>query len=320
VTVYALRLENNTDTAPRMRMGDALAMPAGPSLLSTRQGFRPEPGVAAVTAVAGTMQVRVAPFMAWVDGGVSTVQGGYPVINDATETLTLAAGDASLARTDVIAVVVRDDPFDGSGQIKAEVRVVQGSPGGGVPVLPTNSLTVAHVAVPAGLSAGTGGLASGHITDKRTYIGAGGIIPVLSQAERDALPATTGAAVFRMESSTREVREPSGWQPYQKLVSSEAAVSFTGGVVSSGEGTKVYRRGGVGFLEVEMQFTAAWSSGTVLVVPTGYRPPRRVWFQTVAAGVSYLWVLLSDGVLQYGGGGSVPAVQSHLGYVAYPLS
>lgn len=212
MTVYALRLENGADTAARVRMGDALAMPAGPTLLSTREGFRPEPGVALPSVVNGTMQVTVAPFLAWLDGGVSAPQGGYPVVSDTTVTLILAAGDPSQSRTDAIAVVVNDDPFDGSGSIDADVLVVQGTPGAGVPALPTNSLLVATATVPAGLSEGTGGLSSGNLTDKRTYIGTGGIIPVLSQAERDAMPITVGLAVYRMDTNVLEVYGTGGWQ------------------------------------------------------------------------------------------------------------
>lgn len=213
MTAYALRLQNSTDTAARARIGDLLGLTPGATAVTARTGIRPGVNAGAVAVVAGTMDVTVQPFVAWIQGGVSVVQGGYPFVLDAQATLTLANGHASLSRTDVVAAVVRDDPFDSSGAVTATVEVIQGTAGGGVPALPENALPLRNVTVPAGLSTGTGGLASGNLsTDRRAYTAAaGGVVPVANKTERDALPAINGTVVYRTDLDTLQVRRASGW-------------------------------------------------------------------------------------------------------------
>lgn len=212
MTAYALRLENATDTAARVRAADALGLtPVGK--FTARQGVRPAPGAGDVAVSAGTMQVTVQPFAAWIDGGVSDTQGGYPFVSDAVETLTLDNGHATLSRTDVIAAVVHDNAFDGSGSTDAAVVVITGTAGAGVPALPSNCLPLRNVTVPAGASLGTGGLTSGNLsTDRRTYTAAlGGVVPVSSQSERDALPAVEGALCYRLDTNTWEGYNGAAW-------------------------------------------------------------------------------------------------------------
>lgn len=211
MTVYATRLVNGTDSLERMRRTDAFALfPSGAG--TARGGFRNDGG-GAVTVNAGTMTVDVSPFMAFVDGGVSDAQGGYTVVSDTTETLTVSPGHASLSRTDVVIVEVRDTVHDGSGFTDTRLRILEGTPGAGVPALPTNALALRDITVPAGLSAGTGGLASGNLSaDRRVFTtGLGGTMSVASAAERDALPATPGTAVYRSDTDQVEVLRAAGW-------------------------------------------------------------------------------------------------------------
>lgn len=213
---YALRLENGTDTAERMRHGDALGLYPGADALGARNGLRPGGGVC--TVVPGTMGVQVTALTCWVDGGTSVAQGGYPYVLDATKTVTLADGHASLSRTDVIAVVVRDDVFDGGGLTEAVLEVVQGTPGAGVPALPASCVPIREVTVPAGLSAGTGGLSSSHLgTDRRQWmVGLGGILPVANIAERNALTAHAGMAVWREDIGHLQVHDGTSWVSYKR--------------------------------------------------------------------------------------------------------
>lgn len=232
MTAYALRLQNSTDTAARVRMGDLLGLtPSGN--LSARGGIRRGLTAADVAVTAGTMNVTVQPFLAFVDGGVSDAQGGYPFVSDSVVTLTLANGHASLSRTDVVAAVVQDSAFDTSGALSATVEVIQGTPGGGVPAMPTNALPLRNIVVPAGASVGTGGLTSGALsTDRRTYVsGLGGVVTVASQAERDALPAIPGTVVYRTDTDRLQVRRAAAWQD----VTAGSWSSFTPTV--SGTGT-----------------------------------------------------------------------------------
>lgn len=212
MTDYALRLANGQDTAPRTRQGDSLGLwQAGP--LNARSGLRPDGG-GVVTAVAGSMAVQVTPFSAWVNGGTSDAQGGYPFVNDATKVLTIADGHASLSRTDTVAVVIRENAYDGSGFTDATLQVVAGTPGAGAPTLPATALPLRNIVIPAGLSAGSGGMGSSNIsTDRRQWLSAtGGILPVASLTERDALGAQNGQAVFRLDTNAVEVKTTTGWK------------------------------------------------------------------------------------------------------------
>lgn len=210
MTEYALRLANSADTAPRVRSGDALSLLASNALRS-RGGVRAGSG-GAVTVVNGTMTVQVAPFMCWVDATVAG-QVGYPFVCDATKTLTIAAGHATLARTDVIAVVVREAVFDGGGTTAATLEVVQGTPGAGVPSLPAAAIALRNISVPAGTSVGTGGLTAGNLsTDRRQYVvGLGGLVPVASQSEQDSLVTYSGLPAWRTDTKSLEVYNGTKW-------------------------------------------------------------------------------------------------------------
>jgi hypothetical protein len=213
--VYALRLQNSTDTAARTRIADLLGLNRGTDSLRARSGVRP--GGGAVTVNAGTMDVVVAPLVAFIQGGVSAAQGGYPVVSDANVTLTVTAGHASLARIDTVIVEVRDNAYDGSGSVDARVRIVDGTPSGSpvAPALPTNAIALRNISVPAGTSVGTGGLTSGNLsTDRRQLLTSlGGIIPVAAQSERDGLTPYQGLAVYRMDTNRVEAYDGATWRP-----------------------------------------------------------------------------------------------------------
>lgn len=223
MTVYALRLQNGTDTADRVRKSHVLDL-FPTSGLGGRSGVRNGDSGGVVTVVAGTMSVQVSPFVAWIDGTTSNAQGGYPFVSDATEALVLADGHATLSRTDVIAATVRDNTHDGSGFTDARLIVVQGTPGAGAPALPASALGLREVTVPAGLSAGTGGLASGNLgTDLRTYLPAG-VVSVASTVERDALAVKpTGGVVYRADTKRLEVYDGTAWKEQAELLGSAAA-------------------------------------------------------------------------------------------------
>lgn len=237
MTTYATRLQNGVDTAVRMRMADSITLHSpGGGKVGGRLGLRNDSG-GIVNAVGGTMNVTVSPFVGWVDGGTSDAQGGYPVINDATATLALAPGDATQARVDVIAVVINDTAFDGSGQTNCNLVVIQGTPGAGTPALPVTCMPLRAINVPAGLSAGTGGLSSGNLgTDYRVYL-PNGILRVASASERDSSSvAARGNVVYRVDSDEIEVWNGSTWRVYRPWragykgrISRAAAQNFTTG-------------------------------------------------------------------------------------------
>jgi hypothetical protein len=284
VTAYALRLENNTDTAVRNRMADLLGLQPGSGPLTARGGVRPDGG-GVVAVQAGTMNVTVTAFGAFVPGGVSAAQGGYVFVSDATVTLPLTPGHATLARIDTIAARVRDNAYDGSGAIMADVLVVQGTPASSpvAPTLPTNSVPLRDVTVQAGLSTGNGGLQNSNLsTDRRRFLtSAGGVVPVASQSERDGLAAYDGLVVYRKDTDKLESYNGSVWSPYMLQPSDSGwlplASTYTAGWgdyagYQPGQyrkvGEWVYLRG----LLLRSGSTAAGGS-TVLTMPAGNRPP-----------------------------------------------
>lgn len=232
---YAARLANSQDTIDRMRRVDALGLtPSGNPTLA-RSGLRPDGG-GAVTVNSGQMSVSVTAFAAWIDGGASDAQVGYPVFLDAGKTLSIAAGHATLVRVDTVVAQVRDTAYDGSGSTDLRVYVVQGTPGAGAPALPQSAIPLRDISVHAGASSGTGGLTAANLsTDRRQYVTAlGGILPVASAAERDALTALqSGALVYRRDVSALEVFGGSSWTrvsaPPRVSVARAAAQSIANG-------------------------------------------------------------------------------------------
>lgn len=304
MTVYATRLVNGTDSMERMRRADAMGLaPSGPGM--ARSGFRNDGG-AAVTVSAGTMNVQVSPFTAWVDGGVSDTQGGYTFVSDTTETLTVSPGHASLARTDVVIAEVRDTIHDGSGSTDARLRILEGTPGSGVPALPTNALALRNITVPAGLSAGTGGLASGNLgTDRRTYTtGLGGVVPVADQSERDALPAIAGTVVRRADTDTLEVLQASGWE----------TVATSAGVPTVAAGVAPVTYNGSASVTTTVTFPAEWATlgGTVVVTATHKDDPNFARFETSVTGVTTAGATLSG----FFNGGALSGYGSEIHWIA----
>lgn len=290
---YAARLANSQDTIDRMRRVDALGLtPSGNPTLA-RSGLRPDGG-GAVTVNSGQMSVSVTAFSAWIDGGASDAQVGYPVFLDAGKTLAIAAGHATLVRIDTVVAQVRDTAYDGSGSTDMRVYVVQGTPGAGAPALPQSAIPLRDISVHAGASSGTGGLTAANLsTDRRQYVTAlGGTLPVASQAERDALTSLqNGSVVYRTDVDRLEVKTAAGWTPYEKVTRLTGAAVFS---ASTGSLTEARATIAGGMCSVHIQMSGVtWGSGEINVAlgtftaacrPAFYFGPIHGW----PAGVSGL--------------------------------
>lgn len=229
---YAGRLENSVDTIDRVRRIDALGLtPAGNPTLA-RSGLRPDGG-GAVTVDSGLMSVSVTAFAAWIDAG-SDGAVGYPLFLDAGKTLAISAGHATLDRVDTVVAQVRDTAYDGSGSTDARVYVVEGTPGAGAPAVPSGAVPLQDISVHAGASEGTGGLTAANLsTDRRQYVaGLGGLLPVASQAERDALAAYDGMPIYRRDKDAIEIWNGASWDRFNKspglIQTGTAVVSLSG--------------------------------------------------------------------------------------------
>lgn len=272
---YATRLTNGQDTAARMRRSDLMLLaPNGNGL--ARAGLRPDGG-GAVSINGGTMGVTVQPFTAWVSSA-SAAQGGYPVVLDAAKVLAINPGHATLVRVDTVVAQVRDTTYDGSGFTDLRVLIVEGTPGAGAPALPATSIPLRNINVPAGASAGTGGLVSGNLgTDRRTYISSvGAPQAVASQAARDALPGIgSGMVVYREDTDVLEVYNGSTWDVWQP----KADTGWVDVANTLGGGTVKYRRR-ENMVTIDVVATAATNSATTYTIvaaggiPAALRPAR----------------------------------------------
>lgn len=127
--------------------------------------------------------------------------GPYVVTVTAAETLTFEAGDATRNRIDVVAIKVNETPGTAN---PGSVVIIKGAyPASGPALRP--AVPVAHeplfaVPINANVSAGSGGWTLGTETDLRRQLSMlGGIIPVNSIVERDAIDPYNGLCVMRLD-------------------------------------------------------------------------------------------------------------------------
>jgi hypothetical protein len=113
------------------------------------------------------MSVLVASGHAIIDGTQTATQGFYAAYNDASTTVAIATANPSLPRIDLICVTVQDAYYGGTANNQVIFQAVTGTAASSpvAPSAPDNSLTLAQVAVGAGVTS----ITNGNITDTRTY-------------------------------------------------------------------------------------------------------------------------------------------------------
>lgn len=134
-----------------------------------------------------------------VGGTESASQGMYFVYNDATANVVISASDPTNARIDVIGLQIRDKEYSG-GTDDARLLVITGTPAGSpvVPTLPSNFLSLAHVAVAANAAS----IVTANITDKRVQTaGKGGII-ICTSVTRPTVNLWPGMVIIETDTVT----------------------------------------------------------------------------------------------------------------------
>lgn len=200
------------------------------------------PGGFALTGTTGGMTFTIGTGRAFVQGG-RTGQGTYPVAVTEPETLTVTDGDAQYARIDLVELVVRDDVYDGTGATEAVVRLVKGTPAA-TPVAPNtpdgSALPLYQISVPAGASAGSGGLAwESAVTNLRYPTVALGVI-VPASGFNGAY-----AGQYRDNSGVLERWNGTAWVSYPRAVGGIAPA----GAVTTGSYVGQYREDAAGLLQ-----------------------------------------------------------------------
>jgi hypothetical protein len=179
VTIRSVWHINNEQTREDSRLAPlGIMTPNSTSPLSTANGVIPTAGNPLGLTSTGAMTGQVEIGRAVVQGLLS--QGCYPVVVTSPEAVTFDDGDASNPRIDSVMIVIRDDPYDSTGFTDVRIVVEKGTPAASPvrPALPTEaSLRLFDVNVPAGVSAGSGGIDwINDVTDTRTYaVALGGI-------------------------------------------------------------------------------------------------------------------------------------------------
>uniref|UniRef100_A0AAU2JVI3 Minor tail protein n=1 Tax=Streptomyces sp. NBC_00049 TaxID=2903617 RepID=A0AAU2JVI3_9ACTN len=157
------------------------------------------------------MGATVYPGRAVIQG--TDAQGAYPVALTQTLGLTFADGHAQYPRIDLIVLRVRDDEYDATGRTDAAVEIITGVPAATpvAPATPALSLALYTVAVPAGTSAGNGGInwTNALVGQRTTTVGLGGILPVTSDTAIGAYPGQ-----YRDIDGGLQRWDGTAWMPY----------------------------------------------------------------------------------------------------------
>ena len=145
-------------------------------------------GSYAVSAQASpNMTVNVAAGWCAILGSTAS-SGVYTAYNDATSVQTITAANAILPRIDRIVVTVSDAAYSGSTNTVA-FQVLAGTPNASpsAPATPSNSISLATIAVAAGATS----ISAGNITDTRVFITSNAFLPLGGGAN---VAGTTGFA------------------------------------------------------------------------------------------------------------------------------
>lgn len=201
----------------------------GGNLQRARGGLHPSLGVAMNVSQTGSpnMSVDVQSGHALVPGTENLKQAMYSCFNDGAVNRTITASDPSLPRIDIVVAKVQDTFYSGvanTWSIVVVTGVAASSPA--VPTAPANSLVLAQVAVGAAVTS----IVNANITDARPWLAAtGGILPVRSKTERDALAGLyDGYTVWRQDANALNISDGAGaWRWFTRPLTASTATNQT---------------------------------------------------------------------------------------------
>lgn len=229
---------------------------------AVRSGVLPGLGAGNLTTVSA-MVARVAPVKVAIANGVSAALGPYILVSDANVDITFAAGEASVVRTDRIIARAYDNTNDGSGSTTGAIEYLKGQASGTATALPTNSVLLYEMPIPAGASAGGGGVNFANAVDQRVYTAAnGGIFPVASNTAMAAISSPwEGMAVYRTDIDVLYIYDGTNFKARgQANVSSSANLStinnpYDGMVAVTRDTDAIYVYNGSSWVAPKVPFT-----------------------------------------------------------------
>lgn len=185
MTLRVLAVGNqNTDQVDHRSLVTSLTQSNGN--VNHRAGLFPTNNAATLTNVSA-MVAGIGPLKAIVENPAGS--GQYLVQSDAQENVTFEDGEPVVIRTDRIILRVYNDAQDGSGQNDPVIEYLKGNSSGSPNPLPNGSLLLWDINVPAGASAGSGGINfTSAAVDRRVFTTAsGGVVPVANTTELNAI-------------------------------------------------------------------------------------------------------------------------------------
>ncbi|MFE7118366.1 hypothetical protein ACFU99_23420 [Streptomyces sp. NPDC057654] len=190
------------------------------------------------------MSAKVAPGRAVVQS--SEPAGAYPVVLTDHTAVDFADGDPNNPRIDLVVLRIYDAQHDTSDRTAAVLEVIQGEPAGKpvAPKTPGAALALAAVSVPAGASAGNGGIGwhSGAVLDlRRPTVAVGGIVP---RTSGDSTPGSYPGQYRDTDSVGLERWNGKEWRPYPDVTGWQP-LKLAAGYGNPGHGTNAaWRRSG----------------------------------------------------------------------------
>lgn len=195
--------------------------------LGARSGVRP--GTPATTVTATSTTWTVADHAGLIDAELAAEAGPYTYSFDAVQTGSMTAADPSNPRIDLISVQISDPAeSDGSSTPSAAVVYTTGVASGtpAVPATPARSMALAQINVPV---SGGGNPSTTWVAP--TLTAAGGIIPVSSTTELNALVSLASARYPIYASYNGLLYITTGGTPAQ-VVNGGLLTSSTGGALA----------------------------------------------------------------------------------------
>lgn len=245
------------DEAELRRADTTMFLGAG-SANGVRGGVVRHGDTSLAVSVNGSDQVTVQPGAAVIPAatGLGVYRASLPAATSATG---LASRNATNPRIDLVVMQIV------SGA--AVVKTVDGTPGSSpsAPALPASSVELGRVTVPA-----LGGGAATVDSTWRAYATAlGGTLCVETAARLPGSGNIKGQRAVALDTNAEHVWNGTTW----RATVADAAVTFGANVSTHGDGSRVYRTGNTGILNIGFIANAALGANVgLMTVPTDYFP------------------------------------------------
>lgn len=200
-----------TGLADHRVLNGAMMQPAGQ--ISVRSGVLPGATSGNLSTVSA-MVARVAPVKVLINNSISSALGPYLLVSDANVDITFDAGEAAVPRVDRIIARAYDNTNDASGSTTGSIYYLKGQSGGSATALPNNSVLLFEMTIPAGASAGGGGVNFANAVDQRQYtVAQGGVIPIKSNTDMAAISNPhEGMTIYRTDLDVLYVYDGTTWR------------------------------------------------------------------------------------------------------------